>query len=138
MDKRLLLLRLTYWIGAIFDGLMIIPMMSVKAAGVLMGMPGFSPGAEYRFAMALGAALMAGWTVLLIWADRKPVERRSVLLMTLFPVLSGLIAGCVYGAVSGAVKAQGMVSIWISQGILLALGCAAYIHSSPLAEEGNR
>jgi len=29
---------------------------------------------EYRNLMGLAASLMPGWTLLLIWADRKPVE----------------------------------------------------------------
>ena len=38
----------------------------------------------------MGAALMFGWTALLLWADRAPVERRDVLLLTVFPVVVGL------------------------------------------------
>ena len=35
-----------------------------------------------RSAMAIGGILMAGWTVLLLWAVRSPVERRFVILLT--------------------------------------------------------
>ena len=32
---------------------------------------------------------MAGWTILLLWAVRDPIERRFVILLTAFPVVSG-------------------------------------------------
>ena len=35
-----------------------------------------------RSAMAIGGILMAGWTVLLLWAVRSPIERRFVILLT--------------------------------------------------------
>lgn len=31
---------------------------------------------------------MLGWTVLLFWAQQKPVERADILLITLFPVVT--------------------------------------------------
>lgn len=36
---------------------------------------------------------MNPWTVLLIWGDRKPIERRLILLFTAFPVVFGLFIG---------------------------------------------
>jgi hypothetical protein len=42
--------------------------------------------------MRTGAPLMAGWTVLLLWADRQPLERRGVLPITVLPVIAGLMA----------------------------------------------
>lgn len=41
--------------------------------------------------MGQDAALMWGWTFLLFWASRKPLERKGVILITLFPALLGLI-----------------------------------------------
>ena len=41
--------------------------------------------------MKWGVALMVGWTVLLIWADRKPLERKDTLLLTVCPVIVGLM-----------------------------------------------
>jgi hypothetical protein len=138
MKRRILFLRVTYWLGAVFDGLVIVPMMSVTAARALLGIPGFSPGVDYRYAMALGASLMAGWTVLLIWADRKPIERRGVLAITLFPVLTGLIAADVYAVGGGLVSAPWMIPIWISQACLFALGVIALALTAPLAAEARR
>ncbi len=137
MNWRVFPLRLACWIGAIFDGLMIVPMMSPKAMAVLYGVPGFDPGVEYRVAMAIGSSLMAGWTVLLIWAQMKPVERRGVMLMTLFPVLSCLIASCIYGVTSGFVSPGRMAPTWIMQGLLFVLDCAGLALIKPLAAEAG-
>ncbi len=40
--------------------------------------------------MGMAGSLMTGWTFLLVWAVRKPVERRGVILLTAFPVVFGL------------------------------------------------
>ncbi len=44
---------------------------------------------------------MIGWTVLLLWADRKPVERKGVLVITVFPVVIGLLIRSGVGAATG-------------------------------------
>jgi len=88
MNFRILWLRIAYWVGIILDA----------RAALRMVFPELDPGANpafvtdlgYRYAMAFGAALMAGWTALLFWADRKPVERRFVLVLTVCPVILGL------------------------------------------------
>jgi hypothetical protein len=43
MKNRIYLLRISYWIGAILDGLMVIPMLLPKVGGVLFGIPDFNP-----------------------------------------------------------------------------------------------
>ena len=49
-------------------------------------------GTDYQLAMYTGAMFMAGWTVLLAWGAIKPVERRSLLLITaMFLLLSVLV-----------------------------------------------
>lgn len=58
------LLRISYWTGAILDGLMVIPMLFPKVGGLLFGIPDFNPSVNYKYAMGVGASLMAGWTVL--------------------------------------------------------------------------
>ena len=90
MKSQIIWLRVAYWAGAIADGLALIPMLNMKVAAFLIQSPTVSPGWDFRYASAFGAALMAGWTVLLIWADRKPMERRGVMVITIFPVLSGI------------------------------------------------
>ena len=79
-------LRISYWAGAIADFIMVILFLIPERMGEV----------EYRYSMGLAAALMMGWTFLLIWADRKPVERKGILLLTIFPVITGLIVANLY------------------------------------------
>jgi hypothetical protein len=121
MKNRIYLLRISYWAGAILDGLMVIPMLFPKVGGVLFGIPDFNPSVEYKYAMGVGASLMAGWTILLIWADRKPIERKGVLLITVFPVLLGLVVAGIYAVAQNLIPIEKMVPTWIIQILLTTL-----------------
>jgi hypothetical protein len=46
---------------------------------------------------------MLGWTALLIWADRKPLERKGVLLLTVFPVITGIVLTGITAVLAGLV-----------------------------------
>jgi len=50
----------------------------------------YLPEVPYRYAMGLAGSLMLGWTILLLWADRRPVERRGVLMITNFVIRRGV------------------------------------------------
>lgn len=91
MNHRIAWLRVSYWVGALTDAI----------AGFRMLFPQSADEVEYRYALGLGASVIAGWALLLIWADRKPVERKGVLLLTLFPVITGIILAEVYAYASG-------------------------------------
>jgi hypothetical protein len=121
MNKQILWLRISYRTGAIIDGLMLFPMLSPKIGGLMMGIKDFSPGPEYLYAMRIGASLMAGWTVLLLWADRKPVERKGILLITMVPVIVGLALAGVGAVANGLVGLGYMLPTWILQVCMLGL-----------------
>jgi hypothetical protein len=89
-------------------------------------------GGDFRYALAVGAALMLGWTFLLIWADRKPVERRGVLLLTIFPVKVGLDLANIYLFVYGYVTVKGMFPSWILSFSLYVLFIYSYVNSRSL------
>ena len=91
MKNKIIWLRISYWVGAIVDGLATLRMLFPKIAY----------GVEYRYALGLGASLMLGWTFLLVWADRKPLERKGVLLLTVFPVVTGILLAEIYAVVKG-------------------------------------
>jgi hypothetical protein len=109
---------------------MIIPMLSPNFAGKMFGITAFNPGSDYRYAMAIGASLMAGWTLLLIWASRKPLERRGVLLLTCV-VLAGLAVSGIYAVVSNLIQARDMTPTWIMQAAIFILYISSYVYSSP-------
>jgi hypothetical protein len=67
LETATLLVKVAFLVGAITDGLAVIPMLSRRAGVVLFGGDASREGAAYRYAMGMAAALMAGWTGLLIW-----------------------------------------------------------------------
>ena len=135
MNSKILWLRISYWVGAILDGLYVIPMLSPKIGGSLYGIENFNPGVEYRYAMSIGVALMLGWTFLLLWADRKPVERRGVLLLTVFPVKVGLDMASIYIIAYGIVAWQDMIVSWVIGFLVYVLFIYSYVNSRDLAQE---
>ncbi len=131
-SRAIKFLRISYWVGAIFDALMIIPMLSPKVASVAFGIPNFNPRNDYGYAMYIAASLMLGWICLLIWADRKPVERRGVLLLTVIPVLTSLIISGIYAVTSGFIPVNNMTPTFIVQGILVVLFSFSYLNANKL------
>lgn len=129
-------LRISYWVGAILDGLYVIPMVVPQWAGALFGAPNFPTTPEIRYVFNVGAALMAGWTALLIWADRKPVERRGVLLLTLFPVKVGLDLASIALGLSGAMPLSRLLISKIDSVGLWVLYTYSYLNSRDLAKGG--
>jgi hypothetical protein len=87
-NKAIFWLKLSFLIGAIVDGLALIPMVIPWAAKLFWGFEGFT--GIYYFAMGMGASLMLAWTILLLWAYRKPLERRYIALFTIV-ILIGFI-----------------------------------------------
>lgn len=78
--------RIAYWAGAILDFVAFLQMILPRVSARLMGGT-VVPDEAYVFAMRLGAGLMLAWTVLLIWADRKPLERADILPITMIVLL---------------------------------------------------
>lgn len=120
-------LRVAFLTGAIVDGAMI-PLMLIPALARIFW--GFDPSgsSSYQFAMIIGAALMLGWTLLLIWAYRRPIERRGVALFTIVVIL-GIAAGNIYAVVSGLIPANRMFMSWVMQLFLLMIFCMGYFGS---------
>lgn len=122
-DTQRKLLRIAFLAGAITDALAVLPMLFPPLAKILWGFEDTTGG--YRFAMGYGASLMLGWTALLVWAYRDPVERRAVAALTVL-VIYGLVATEVAAVLSGAMPLWRMVPTWILQSLLLALFAGAY------------
>jgi len=129
MQHPVLLLRACYWFGAVFDAAMVVPMLFPSVGARVLGIEDFRPGVEYRHAMFMGASLMLGWTALLLWADRKPVERRAVLALTVCPVVVGLSAAGVFAVSSGLTSSSRMIPLWIGQALIAVSFAYAYFSS---------
>lgn len=127
-------LRVSYWVGAVVDALAAVAMWFPEIGGALYRIEGFEPDADYRYAMRLGASLMSAWTVLLIWADRKPLERRGVLPITVL-LIFGLASAGAYAVRAGLIEASNMAPTWILQTILVALFLYSYARSRAAAAD---
>ena len=90
-QTKLLLIKIPYWLGIFADALWAVGLFSPWLFAVLTGNPEFNPDFETRLIMGIGGTLMTGWTILLIWALIKPIERRFIILLTAFPVVFGMI-----------------------------------------------
>lgn len=76
MTKPILLLRLSYWIAAIADFGIAILAWIPERMGVI----------ETVYPMGLASAVAFSWGVLLLIADRKPMQRRWILIPTILVV----------------------------------------------------
>jgi len=115
------------------DGLTVIPMLFPRLGGAMFGIGSFAPTPEYTYAIGLAAALMAGWTVLLVWGAVRPVERRGLLLITAVPVVAGLMAAGVNSVVGGFLAFADALPTLILQVVVIALVLAAWIVARNLA-----
>jgi hypothetical protein len=125
----MLLLRICYWAGAVIDAFAVLPMLFPQIGGMFFGIKSFMPGIDYRYAMGMGASLMLGWTILLLWGVRKPLERKGILLITVFPVILGLVATEIFGVSTGFITPIHMLRSWIMQAILIVLFLFAYFRA---------
>jgi len=89
-NKKMIFIKTSYWLGIAADALWAVALLVPSVFGMLLGNPEFNPDIQTRLIMGIGGSLMTGWTLLLIWAVRKPVERRMVILLTAFPVVFGM------------------------------------------------
>lgn len=122
-----LLLRICLIVGAVTDGLAAITMVFPSIGAVVFGGdPSRSRNAEYRFAMNIGASLMAGWTALLIWGSLDPIGRRDVLILTLIPVVSGIVASTVIAVTKQVISRARVVPLWIHLGLMSILFVVSY------------
>ncbi len=129
-------LRISYWVGAVVDAVAAVQMLHPPLFAFGMGFQAFDPGADYRYAMGMGASLMLGWTALLLWADRRPMERRGVLPLTVLPVIAGLAANQARGVLAGFLPLPAVLPIWVLQVGLSALFLWSYWRAREAAPAG--
>jgi hypothetical protein len=89
------------WIGVAADAIWAIALLHPWLYGMLTGRSDFQPDLTLRLCMGVGASLMAGWTFLLAWTAKEPIQRRGVLLITAFPALAGLSVVALIGSLNG-------------------------------------
>ena len=87
MDKNVKWLRIAYWTAAIADFVIAVLVLIPVRMGVT----------HYVYPMGLMSAVAFSWGILLVFADRHPLERRWILIPTILVVallgIVGLHAG---------------------------------------------
>lgn len=94
---KIFLIKLAYWLGIVADALWAVLLFFPTLFGQLTGSPDFDPDLQTRLIMAIGGILMTGWTLILLWAVKKPIERRVIILFTACPVVLGLFTVALIG-----------------------------------------
>jgi len=133
--KRLYLIKLAYWLGIGADGLWAIALFFPVLFGILVGKQEFQPDLQTQYIMWLGGSLMTGWTLLLFWAIKKPVERRVVILLTAIPVVLGLFITSIVDYSNGNTF---ILWILIKCPILLISMITSYVLSCRISQEKNQ
>jgi len=123
-------LKIAFWIGAITDGLAAIIMIFPTLRFYIFGPDNVEITQAYRYSLSMGAALMVGWTILLLWGSIKPLERKGLLIITVFPVITGIVMAQIYAVSSGLVELSGMIPIWIHLTFISSLFVFAYLKSN--------
>jgi len=118
MKKQEDLLRAAFLVGAVTDALALLPMIVPPLARILWGFE--ESRGPYAFAMGYGASLMFGWTLLLIWAYQKPLERKFVAALTVV-VIYGLVLTEILAVLKGHIAVSRILPTWFLQIILLGL-----------------
>ncbi len=124
----ILWLRISFQVGAILDVVAGLVMVFPGLFAILNRPENFQPEFDYRYAMGMGAPLMFGWTILLLWADRKPLERKGILPITLL-VIAGEMATQVWGISAGVVLFGALLPTFIIQLLLTMLFLFSYFNA---------
>src|SRR5512133_626434 len=89
-NQKILWIRIAFWAGILADAVAVVLMMNPRLFVQANGL-NLVPDTSLGWGLLCGVPLMAGWTILLYWGDRKPVERKDILLLTIFPVVTGFV-----------------------------------------------
>lgn len=122
MDRRIFWLRASYWTGAI----------AVAVAALQIIIPGLSPfqGKEdFPDPLYTAGSFLLGWSLLLIWADRRPQERKGVLLLTLCPVLTAWVSAETFAAIFIGLFFMARLPFWVLQACLSFLFAFSYFQA---------
>jgi hypothetical protein len=107
------LLITSYWIGIIADALAALLLFSPSLANFALQPLPFEISEVYLYVTRVAGALMLGWTVLLFWAQLKPIERADILLITLFPVVTILAVAAGLVAKSNQISLSKLLPMFI-------------------------
>ena len=122
------MLKLAYLLGAFVDSLVFLMMVFPQLASAFWGFESFTE--QYYFAMGNGAPLMLAWTLLLLWAYKKPIERRAVAPLTIL-IIVGIAITNIIMVNTGLFTVTEMLPSFVIQSLLLSLFSIGYVVTKP-------
>lgn len=138
MDRSIRWLRIAYWIGALVDVFFGIAMIYTPLLQLALLIPEMTVTVETRVALAMGASLMFAWATLLFWADREPLARKDVLVITCVPNIAGLMLTSIYALSTGFFTWPGAITSWLLGGALVSLFLFSYVKAGRAASASPR
>ncbi len=127
--------RMALWWGAALDAAaavgMCFPGLFIRVMGLRMEVD-----AGLAFGLLYGAPLMLGWTLLLLWAVPKPVERRGALLCVI-PIIALYVAMEATLMMKGILPFPGGLAMAAFQVLLLAACALGYAQCRRAAARGG-
>lgn len=121
------LLITSYWIAIIADAFAAILLFSPKIANMVLQPRPFEISEAYLYVSRIAGSLMCGWTMLLVWAKRKPIERAGILILTVFPVVFLLTLAAIFVVKSNQIALSKMIPIFILYIVVFALFIPSYL-----------
>ena len=141
VNWKLVTIRVAYWCGVVLDFLVaLISTISLISMNDAIFVKIFSyrrpsyPLTDLTYAILIfETALMWGWTFLLIWADRKPIERRGILLLTVVPVVGMIVIFSAIGWGTGF-GSYIAISTFIILPLIIILYIVSYVFATKLVK----
>jgi hypothetical protein len=121
------LLVTSYWIGIIADALATILLFSPRIANMILKPQPFEISEAYLYVSRIAGALMLGWTVLLIWGVKKPIERADILMITLFPVVTILALAAILVTKSNQIALENILPMFILYIVIFSTFIPSYL-----------
>ena len=130
----MIIIKITYIVGIILDGLMGFDMFLYTFLGKSIYLQNQNipiSSSNTQPVMMLGTALMIGWTILLLWGLLKPIERKGTLIITAFPVVFLYLIYDIIQLINGV---NAILSVLIIRCFLITLLIVAYIFAKKMEE----
>ena len=122
MNSKITWLRISYWTAAIADFGIAISVLIPERVGLT----------EFVYPMGLMSVVALSWGILLLIADRKPIDRRWILIPTIIVVV--LLSGVrIYAVINGMIEFS--IAYMILGVTLISLLTYSYFNSKSLVEK---
>lgn len=118
MRSKIVWIRLGCYVGAVVDAAAALMLMFPVLNTWISGEAPAVDSINFRTTRATAAALMWGWTVLLVWAGKRPLERYGVVAITIFPVLTWIASTRLHNMLHGEVDVLRNIPIFLLQIII--------------------